>query len=180
MCNYFAIIFDCKIIALSLYCQSITNSNIKKNKVMKKETVLEFLRSECQMGNSIIISTMGNGGAGLTVLDGDVSDFIEELSDMDHVDDMAEPEDIEDYAGYDPHYYRIHRFDGDNGFYVLVATYMDDVEPDFPDETVTEDSEYWFIDLKTGAGIGFYPKSDWTLEESLQDQKKVNTEQAGF
>lgn len=143
---------------------------------MKKETVLEFLRSECQMGNSIIVSTMGNGGAGLTILSGEIDDFLEELSDMDYVDGLAEPEDIEDFEDYNPHGYRIHRFDGENGYYVLVATYMDEVGTFIPNAKITEDEEYYFVDLMCGSGVGFYPKVDWTLEAAIEDQENLYSE----
>lgn len=144
---------------------------------MKKQ-VLDFVRTEIENGNQVIIATMGNGGAGLTMISDE--SLISDLEEMDYVDGLAEAEDIEDFEDYAPSHYRVHRFDGENGYYVLVATYMDDVTASIPNAVVTEDSEYYFIDLKYGVGVGFYPKSDWTLEDAIEDQKNVFSENRGF
>ena len=38
---------------------------------------------------------------------------------------------------------------------------------------ITEDSEYYHIDFRTGLGEAHYLKSDWTLEEALKDQAEM-------
>ena len=38
---------------------------------------------------------------------------------------------------------------------------------------ITEDSEYYHIDFRTGSGEAHYLKSDWTLEEALKDQAEM-------
>ena len=38
---------------------------------------------------------------------------------------------------------------------------------------ITEDSEYYHIDFRTGLGESHYLKSDWTLEEALKDQAEM-------
>lgn len=38
---------------------------------------------------------------------------------------------------------------------------------------ITEDSEYYHIDFRTGSGEAHYPKSDWTLKEALKDQAEM-------
>lgn len=38
---------------------------------------------------------------------------------------------------------------------------------------VREDFNHYYIDFNTGLGAGIYLKSDWTLEEALNDQYNV-------
>lgn len=141
---------------------------------MKKQ-VINFVKNEIASGNQVIIATMGNGGAGLTLTSNE--DLIEELEGMDYVDGIHEAQDIKDYEDYNENEYRVHRFNGENGFYILVATLMNEVSVEVEDvviSKITEDEEYYFIDL--GAGVGFYPKKDWTLEKAIEDQKNVWSE----
>ena len=90
-----------------------------------KSQVLNFVESEILGGNEVIISTCGNGGAGLTL----ISDImlVHELKEMDYVGGDQPAEEIENYEDYDPEAYNVHRFNGGNGFYLLVATYGIDV-----------------------------------------------------
>jgi len=42
--------------------------------------------------------------------------------------------------------------------------------------TVSEDSDFYYIDFNTGLGEGTYPKEDWTLEKALEDQANIDKE----
>lgn len=93
-----------------------------------KNQVIKFVESEIQCGNEVIISTCGNGGAGLTL----ISDImlVQELKEMKYVGSNQPAEDIENYEDHDPEAYNVHRFNGGNGFYILVATYGIDASKD--------------------------------------------------
>ena len=43
--------------------------------------------------------------------------------------------------------------------------------------TVSEDSDFYYIDFNTGLGEATYPKEDWTLEKALYDQAHIYDEQ---
>lgn len=45
-----------------------------------KEQEIEFVTTESNNGNSVVMATLGNGGSGLTLLQGDCAEFIEELN----------------------------------------------------------------------------------------------------
>nr|DAJ56492.1 MAG TPA: hypothetical protein [Caudoviricetes sp.] len=45
-----------------------------------KEQIIEFVATELKNGNSVVMATLGNGGSGLTLLQGDCTEFIEELN----------------------------------------------------------------------------------------------------
>ena len=42
--------------------------------------------------------------------------------------------------------------------------------------TITEDEQYYYINFNTGLGDGVYDKSDWTLDEALEDQANIYKE----
>ena len=42
--------------------------------------------------------------------------------------------------------------------------------------TISESNESWFVDLGLGLGEAEYYKSDWTLEEAIQDQIDLRLE----
>ena len=44
------------------------------------------------------------------------------------------------------------------------------------DVKTSEDNDYWYVDFRTGAGEALYPKTDWTLEEALEDQYRLDQE----
>lgn len=44
-----------------------------------KEQIFEFFATELKNDNTIVVATLGNGGGGLTLLQGDCAEFIEEL-----------------------------------------------------------------------------------------------------
>lgn len=41
---------------------------------------------------------------------------------------------------------------------------------------VVEDEAYYHIDFGTGAGEAHYPKEDWSLDSTLEDQYKLDNE----
>ena len=45
-----------------------------------KEQIIAFVATELKNGNSVVMATLGNGGSGLTLLQGDCTEFIEELN----------------------------------------------------------------------------------------------------
>lgn len=45
-----------------------------------KEQMIEFVATESNNGNSVVMATLGNGGSGLTLSQGDCAEFIEELN----------------------------------------------------------------------------------------------------
>ena len=80
---------------------------------MTKKQVINFVKSELECGNSILVATLGNGGAG----EGLVSDagFPEYLESLEFVG-MVEPSaDIVESANYDSTW-RTYQFNGENGF----------------------------------------------------------------
>ena len=84
---------------------------------MTKEQIINFVKSELECGNSILVATLGNGGAG----DGLISDagFPEYLESLEFVG-MVEPSaDIAESANYDTTW-RTYQFNGTNGFYVQI------------------------------------------------------------
>lgn len=44
-----------------------------------KEQIFEFIATELKNNNTIVVATLGNGGGGLTLLQGDCAEFIEEF-----------------------------------------------------------------------------------------------------
>ena len=41
----------------------------------------------------------------------------------------------------------------------------------FPHAVVTEDESNFYIDLRTGLGVAVYPKSDFTLEQAIENEE---------
>lgn len=41
----------------------------------------------------------------------------------------------------------------------------------FPHAVVTEDENNFYIDLRTGLGVAVYPKSDFTLEQAIENEE---------
>lgn len=41
---------------------------------------------------------------------------------------------------------------------------------------VSADTEYWYVDFGFGMGAGAYLKSDWTLNEAIEDQRNFKME----
>ena len=87
-----------------------------------KEQVIEFVATELKHGNSVIITTLGVGGSGLTLLQGDCIEFIEELNiysfdgKVEGCLDIMESEYIEGAS-------EIYQFSGNDGYKVQILTY---------------------------------------------------------
>lgn len=45
--------------------------------------------------------------------------------------------------------------------------------PGYPNASLTEDNDFFYIDLKTGLGAGVYPKSDYNIDQAIEDQLKI-------
>lgn len=87
-----------------------------------KEQIIEFVATELKHGNSVIITTLGTGGSGLTLLQGDCAEFIEELNIysfdgiVEGCPDITESEYIEEAN-------EIYQFSGDDDYKVQILTY---------------------------------------------------------
>lgn len=87
-----------------------------------KEQIFEFIATELKNNNTIVVATLGNGGGGLTLLQGDCVKFIEELKTYSFDGkvkgclDIAESEYIEDVS-------EIYQFSGKDGYKVQILTY---------------------------------------------------------
>lgn len=87
-----------------------------------KEQVIEFVATELNNGNSVVMATLGNGGSGLTLLQGDCAEFIEELKTysfdgkMKGCLDIVESEYVEATS-------EIYQFSGNDGYKVQILTY---------------------------------------------------------
>ena len=87
-----------------------------------KEQVIEFVATELNNGNSVVMATLGNGGSGLTLLQGDCAEFIEELKTYSFDEkvkgcpDIIESEYVEATS-------EIYQFSGNDGYKVQILTY---------------------------------------------------------
>lgn len=87
-----------------------------------KEQVIEFVATELKNGNSVVMATLGNGGSGLTLLQGDCAEFIEELNTyffdgkVEGCPDITESEYIEEAS-------EIYQFSRNDGYKVQILTY---------------------------------------------------------
>lgn len=87
-----------------------------------KEQVIEFVATELKNGNAIVVATLGNGGSGLTLLQGDCTEFIEELKTYSFdgkvkgCPDIIESEYVEATS-------EIYQFSGKDGYKVQILTY---------------------------------------------------------
>jgi hypothetical protein len=41
---------------------------------------------------------------------------------------------------------------------------------------ISEDAENYYVDLKTGLGEGIYPKTEWGLEQAIENQLDLGIE----
>ena len=87
-----------------------------------KEQIIAFIATELENGNAVVIATLGNGGSGLTLLQGDYTEFIEELNTysfdgkVEGCPDITESEYIEEVN-------EIYQFSGNDGYKVQILTY---------------------------------------------------------
>ena len=82
---------------------------------MTKEQVINFLKSEIECGKSILVASMGNGGAGAILVN--VSAFVSYLQGFEFVGVVEPSDDIKASPFYDPSMHT-YQFDGTNGFFV--------------------------------------------------------------
>ena len=84
---------------------------------MTKEQIINFVKSELECGNSILVATLGNGGAGgILVSDPAFAAFLESLEYVGQVEPI---DDIISSPCYDPSMHT-YQFDGANGFFVQI------------------------------------------------------------
>ena len=87
-----------------------------------KEQVIDFVATELENGNTIVIATLGNGGSGLTLLQGDCAKFIKEINtySFDGIvkgcPDITESEYMEEGS-------EIYQFSGNGDYKVQILTY---------------------------------------------------------
>ena len=87
-----------------------------------KEQIIAFVATELKNGNSVVMATLGNGGSGLTLLQGDCTEFIEELNTYSFdgkvkgCPDITESEYVEATS-------EIYQFSGKDGYKVQILTY---------------------------------------------------------
>lgn len=87
-----------------------------------KEQIFEFIATESKNNNTIVVATLGNGGGGLTLLQGDCAEFIEELKTysfngiVEGCPDITESEYTEEAS-------EIYQFSGNDGYKVQILTY---------------------------------------------------------
>ena len=80
---------------------------------MTKKQVINFVKSELECGNSILVATLGNGGAGEDMVRN--IDFAEFLESLDFAGEVEPADDIAHSKCYDPEW-RTYQFNGGNGF----------------------------------------------------------------
>ena len=87
-----------------------------------KKQIIAFVATELKNGNSVVMATLGNGGSGLTLLQGDCTEFIEELNTysfdgiVEGCPDIIESEYVEATS-------EIYQFSGKDGYKVQILTY---------------------------------------------------------
>ncbi len=82
---------------------------------MTKEQVISFVKNELECGNSILVATLGNGGAGEDIVNN--IDFAEFLKSLSFVGEVEPVDDIARSKHYDREWHT-YQFNGDNGFYI--------------------------------------------------------------
>lgn len=94
-----------------------------------KNEVIEFVKNELESNNTLVVSTMGNGGAGLTYVQfGDVAieSFIEDLNfwypNFDGLVSFGDFPDIENDKFYNSDC-DVYQLSGLNGGYIQIMTY---------------------------------------------------------
>lgn len=87
-----------------------------------KEQIFEFIATELKSNNAVVVATLGGGGCGLTLLQGDCAEFIEELKacsfdgKVKGCPDMIESEYAEATS-------EIYQFSGKDGYKAQILTY---------------------------------------------------------
>lgn len=82
---------------------------------MTKKQVINFVKSELECGNSILIATLGNGGSGESLTNNPSFPYLLRCLEFEGV---VEPSaDIAESEYYDPTWHT-YQFNQDNGFYI--------------------------------------------------------------
>ena len=84
---------------------------------MTKEQVSNFVKSELECGNSILVATLGNGGAGIGLVSN--PNFPHFLTRLEFAGRVEPCDDILASPCYDP-YWPTYQFNGANGFFVQI------------------------------------------------------------
>ena len=84
---------------------------------MTREQVIDFVRSELECGNSVLAATMGNGGAGIGLVNN--PNFPHFLAHLEFAGPVEPSADIIGSAYYDPAW-PTYQFNGANGFFVQI------------------------------------------------------------
>ena len=84
---------------------------------MTKEQVISFVKSELECGNSILVATLGNGGAGGILISNPA--FPAFLESLEFVGPVEPSDDIIASPCYDPSCHT-YQFNGTSGFFVQI------------------------------------------------------------
>ena len=85
-----------------------------------RDDVIDFIKNQSVYGNSIVYTTIGNGGCGLV----DSSfDFSSDLDNM-YFNGKVEPcNDIKNWTEYDANMYSVYQFSDDNGLKIQIVIF---------------------------------------------------------
>lgn len=114
---------------------------------MTKNEVIEFAKSELSSNNTLIIATLGNGGAGLTLLQDDDEEFINNFAsglNEAKFDGVVEPSvDIEESEYYNQDSI-VYQFIYDRGLIIQILGWVDEKTYDvhFNDETSSDNKGF--------------------------------------
>lgn len=84
---------------------------------MTKQEVINFVKSEIECGNSILTATLGNGGAGESLVNN--NSIIDILESFEFVGEVEPSDDIAESTHYDASWHT-YQFNGANGFYIQI------------------------------------------------------------
>lgn len=134
-----------------------------------KNEVIEFAKSELSSNNTLVIATLGNGGAGLTLLQDDDEDFINNFAsglNEAEFDGVVEPSaDIEESEYYNSDSI-VYQFIYDNGLIIQILGWVDEKTYDvhFNDETSSDNKGFSdsidycqnYIDSNNGSSESYF------------------------
>lgn len=91
-----------------------------------KKEIIEFIQSELKDNNTLVIATLGNGGAGLAYIqtqdEEEIATFVNELESAEFQGNVESCEDILGCEFYSEEC-KVYQFAADNGFYTQVMVY---------------------------------------------------------
>lgn len=134
-----------------------------------KKEVIDFAKSELSSNNTLVIATLGNGGAGLTLLQDDDEDFINNFAsglNEAEFDGVVEPSaDIEESEYYNSDSI-VYQFIYDNGLIIQILGWVDEKTYDvhFNDETSSNNKGFSdsidycqnYIDSNNGSSESYF------------------------